>query len=143
VPQKRGDVLSNNVNGICFGNVGEYDNRIIIRASNIADLTAFNQVINGVYLVYELETSTSETADAYENPQLVGSTEEFVDAGTSASTPTRDVDIPVGQDSKYHTDLKAKLEELAKIPDVPSTNGTYTLKATRSASGVAYNWISG
>lgn len=86
------------------------------------------------YLQYELTTPTTESADAYENPQLVGSTEEFID--------TRDVPIPVGGERKYHTDLKAKLEELAKIPDVPSANGTYTLKATRSASGVTYAWIS-
>lgn len=97
--------------------------------------SAFKTAMSGVYLVYELATPTSETADAYENPQLVGSTEEFID--------TRNVPIPVGGERKYYTDLKAKLEELAKIPDVPSTNGTYTLKATRSASGVAYNWISG
>ncbi len=133
VAQKRGDVLSNNVNGITLGNVGEYDNRILIRASNIADLTAFNQAVNGVYLIYELATPTSDSANPYSDPQLVGSTEEFVDV--------RDVQVPVGGERKYYTDLKAKLEELAKIPDVPSTNGTYTLKATRSATGVVYSWV--
>ena len=101
---------------------------------NGGDATAFKTAMNGVYLVYELATPTSESANAYENPQLVGSTEEFID--------TRDVPIPVGGERKYHTDLKAKLEELAKIPDVPSANGTYTIKATRSASGVTYAWIS-
>lgn len=68
---------------------------------NYSTANDFKTAMNGVYLVYELATPTSETADAYENPQLVGSTEEFIDAGTSASTPTRDVDIPAGQDSKY------------------------------------------
>ena len=117
--------------------------RISVVDNSYSDAQALKTALNGVYLVYELATPTTESATPYTNPQLVGSTEEFVDAGTSASTPTRDVDIPVGQDSKYHTDLKAKLEELAKIPDVPSTNGTYTLKATRSASGVTYSWVSG
>lgn len=46
-------------------------------------------------LLYELATPTSETADAFINPQLVGSTEEFVDA------TSRDVMIPCGQDSNY------------------------------------------
>ena len=95
VTQKRNDVLANNVNGITTGNVGEYDNRILVRPSNITDLTTFNQVINGVYLVYELATPTTESATPFTNPQLVGSTEEFVDA------TSRDVMIPCGQDSNY------------------------------------------
>lgn len=110
-------------------------NNFAIKDSSYTDATTFKTAMNGVYLVYELATPTSDSAIPYQNPQLVGSTEEFID--------TRDVPIPVGGERKYYTDLKAKLEELAKIPDVPSTNGTYTLKATRSASGVAYNWISG
>ena len=64
-----------------------------IRDDSITDATVFKNAVNGQKLVYELATPTSETADAYENPQLVGSTEEFID--------TRDVPIPVGQDSKY------------------------------------------
>ena len=92
------------------------------------------------YMVYELATPTSETADAFATPQIVNpkGTEEYVDYAESQGT--RDVAIPVGHNSKYYADLKAKIED---IPDVPSANGTYTLKATRSASGVAYNWISG
>ena len=113
------------------------------RAYQSGDESLANAITDGTTTVVKLQTPTTESATPYTNPQIVGSTEEFIDAGTSASTPTRDVAIPVGQDSKYHTDLKAKLEELAKIPDVPSTNGTYTLKATRSASGVEYNWVSG
>ncbi|MBO7730911.1 MAG: hypothetical protein J6S67_00110 [Methanobrevibacter sp.] len=105
-----------------------------IRDDSITDATVFKNAVNGQKLVYELATPTTESADAYENPQLVGSTEEFID--------TRDVPIPVGGERKYHTDLKAKLEELAKIPDVPSVNGTYKLIATRSASGVTYSWES-
>ena len=103
------------------------------------DTTAFKTAMNGVYLVYELATPTSETADAFINPQIVDArgTEEYVDYAESQGT--RDVAIPVGHNSKYYADLKAKIED---IPDVPSTNGTYTLKATRSASGVTYSWVS-
>ena len=111
--------------------------------SAYTDAQAFTTAMNGVYLVYELATPTTESATPFTNPQLVGSTEEFIDAQTSASTPTRDVDIPVGQDSRYMHDIKGKVEQLYGIPEVPSTNGTYTLKATRSASGVVYNWVSG
>jgi len=85
-------------------------------------------------------TPTSETADAFINPQIVDArgTEEYVDYAESQGT--RDVAIPVGHNSKYFADLKSKIEN---IPDVPSANGTYTLKATRSASGVTFAWVSG
>lgn len=112
---------------------------IYIKDSAYTDATAFKSAMNGVYLVYELATPTTESATPFENPQLVfsGGTEEFVDGAT------RDVAIPVGQNSKYYLDIKGKVEQLYGIPEVPSTNGTYTLKATRSASGVVYNWVSG
>ena len=44
-------------------------------------------------IVYELATPTAEQTSPYDNPQLAGSTEEFVD--------TREVAIPVGHESKY------------------------------------------
>ena len=96
--------------------------------------------LTGTELAFPLTTPTSETADAFINPQIVDArgTEEYVDYAESQGT--RDVAIPVGHNSKYYADLKSKIEN---IPDVPSTNGTYTLKATRSASGVTYAWVSG
>lgn len=113
-----------------------------IRDDSKANLTEseFKQAMSGIYLVYELTTPTSETADAFINPQIVDArgTEEYVDYAESQGT--RDVAIPVGHNSKYYADLKSKIEN---IPDVPGTNGTYTLKATRSASGVTYAWVSG
>lgn len=48
---------------------------------------------NDVYLVYELATPTTESADAYTQSQRVGATEEFVDA--------RSVEMPVGNVSEY------------------------------------------
>ena len=116
-----------------------YGDSFATLSGNVLTLT---KALTNATIEYPLATPTTESATPFTNPQLVGSTEEFVDAQTSASTPTRDVMIPCGQDSKYYIDLKAKLEELAKIPDVSSTNGTYTLKATRSASGVTYSWVS-
>lgn len=64
---------------------------------------AFKTAMNGVYLVYELATPTTESANAYQNPQraFIDGTEEFVDAGVTAST--RDVSIPVGNESEYNT----------------------------------------
>ena len=140
---------------------------LLIKDSSYSDATTFKQAMNGVYLVYELATPTTETVSNPElrgvlkldannnlyyygdtmsdipNPQLVYSvgTEEYIDAGVEAGT--RDVAIPVGHESKYYLDIKGKVEQLYGIPEVPSTNGTYTLKATRSNSGVAYSWVSG
>lgn len=37
--------------------------------------------------------------------------------------------------------IKGLAEELIDVPDVPSSNGTYVLKTTRSASGISYKWV--
>lgn len=55
-------------------------------------------MMNGVYLVYELGTPTTDTADPYINPQRSEGTEEFIDG------QTRDVMIPVGNNSTYYKD---------------------------------------
>lgn len=62
----------------------------------------FKTAMSGIYLVYELATPTTETADPYTNPQIVDAdgTEEFVDYAYSQST--RDVAVPVGHDSLYY-----------------------------------------
>lgn len=67
--------------------------RIYAHNSAYTDATAFKTAMNGVYLVYEKATPTTEQTYPYDNPQLAGSTEEFVD--------TREVAIPVGHESKY------------------------------------------
>ena len=53
------------------------------------------------YLVYELATTTTETALSYQNPQRAypDGTEEFIDYAVSQST--RDVAIPCGHNSDY------------------------------------------
>ena len=71
------------------------------RAYQSGDESLTDAITDGTTTVVKKSTPTTESAQPYTNPQLVGSTEEFIDAGTSASTPTRDVAIPVGQDSKY------------------------------------------
>lgn len=71
---------------------------IYVYDSNYTDaehLEQFKAAMNGVYLVYELATETTETADPYINPQRSEGTEEFVDG------LTRDVMVPVGNESTY------------------------------------------
>lgn len=71
-----------------------------------SDAAAFKTAMSGVYLVYELATPTTETADPYTNPQNLDpyGTEEYVDERTVA--------VPVGHDTLYLENLRAKIEGL-------------------------------
>lgn len=90
----------------------------------------------GVF-TYPLATPTTETADPYASPQncTPGGTEEYVYAEGGSG-------IPVGHDSKYLKNLRSELERVSvAVPEVGSTAGTYTLKATVTAQGVTYGWV--
>ncbi len=67
-----------------------------IKDSAYTDAATFKTAMSGVYLVYELATETTFSADPYINPQRSEGTEEFVDG------LTRDVMIPVGNESTYY-----------------------------------------
>lgn len=78
--------------------------RIAIKdLSKGTDAATFKTAMSGVYLIYELATTTTETTDPYTNPQICGKdgTEEFID--------NRDVPIPVGHNSRY-ADLPAIMD---------------------------------
>lgn len=92
---------------------------VYIKDDSYATAAAFKTAMSGVYLVYELATPATESADPYQTPQIVNDfgTEEFVD--------TRDVPIPVGHDTMYQANLRAKLE---MAPDSPSGNGDYIVR---------------
>ena len=93
---------------------------------------------HNLVVVRQIADTADTAADPYQSPQIVdaGGTEEYVDAGATASTPTRDVAIPAGHETFYPTDLKARIEGL---PDdfstlIAPTEATFT--ATRNyASG--------
>ena len=95
------------------------------------DATAFKTAMSGVYLIYELATPTTEQAEPYQSLQTCSpyGTEEYVTTGI----------VPVGHYTKYPTDLKSIVEQIA---DAPSADGTYTLKATVSGGKVTYSWES-
>ena len=92
--------------------------QLIVKDSAYSDAAAFKTDMSGVYLVYELATPTTEQADPYRELQISahGGTEEFVDAGVTATTPTRDVSVPVGTETFYPIDVVAYIEELTN-PD--------------------------
>ena len=103
------------------------DNYIWVNASGLVSLKdtskssltvdQFKTAMSGVYLVYELATPTTETAEGYEQYQICdpSGTEEFVTTGI----------VPVGHETRYPHDLKKKIET---APDSPSTDGTYLMK---------------
>jgi len=97
--------------------------------------SAFQTAMDGVYLVYELATPTTETADPYNEVQVCSpyGTEEYVDAGVAAGT--RDVAIPVGHETEYD-------QPVAMLPDAPSSNGNYKLRCTVSGGVPTYSWVS-
>lgn len=103
--------------------------QIRIKDTSNASLTVneFKTAMSGVYLVYELDTPTTESADQYSNPQIVDDwgTEEYVDYGYY--TGTRDVSIPVGHTTLYSANLRAKLE---MSPNSPNGDGLYALRQT-------------
>ena len=119
--------------------------------------------MSGIYLVYALETPTTESADAYTELQICSDwgVEEFVDAAT------RDFDMPVGHNTVYQSNLRAKLEMTPNSPDgdglyavrqsggintyeeiifptefpsAPTSNGTYRLVCTVADGVATYSW---
>ena len=80
------------------------DNRIRIKNTAYTDATAFKEAMSGVMFVYELATTTTESAQPFQNPQIVDAsgTEEYVTTSV----------VPVGHYTKYLDNLKAKIEQL-------------------------------
>lgn len=145
---------------------GSSTKQIRIFDSEYTDKDTFTAAMSGVYLVFELETPTTESADAYTELQICNDfgTEEFVDAAT------RDFEMPCGSNAVYQPNLRAKLEmapnspsngngdyivrqtdgvneyvllsEVKELPDLPTTDGTYTLKCTVADGTATLSWVS-
>lgn len=94
---------------------------IAIKDTAYSDVTAFKTAMNGVMLVYELATPTTESAEPYTSPQIIDDfgTEQFVVVEQSG------VAMPVGHESRYTNNLRAKLE---MSPDSPDGDGDYIVR---------------
>ena len=115
---------------ITIGKTGFYDGYVLVKDSTYTSAADFKSAMQGVYLIYELSTPTTETAEPYSTIQLCdgAGTEEYVTTG-----------ILVGHETKYPIDLKGKLEKIPLV-EPPKTNGTYTLKCTVSGGVPSYSW---
>lgn len=94
------------------------------------DAATFKTAMSGVYLLYELATETTETADPFINPQYCSAngTEEYISETV----------VPVGHESRYYRDIIGAIED---IPDLPTTAGNYVLKVTVSGGVPVYSWV--
>lgn len=138
--------------------------QVWVRDSAYTDAATFKTAMSGVYLVYELATPTTESADPYQETQVCNDfgTEEFID--------TRTVPIPVGTVSRYQANLRAKLEMApdspadgdgdyivrqtngenayvklvipTELPTSPTTDGSYHLKCTVASGTATLSWES-
>lgn len=95
--------------------VGTNDGNIYIRDANQSGTPTG-------YLIYELATSTTETADSFDDPQIVNDfgTEEYV-----VPLQATDASVPVGHTTNYPANLRDKLQ---RLPDMPSNDGYYVVK---------------
>lgn len=66
------------------------------------DVASFKASLSGVYLVYELATPTTESAEPYDEIQITDGTEEYI----------TDCLVPVGHESRYYENLRSKIEGL-------------------------------
>lgn len=83
---------------ICPYYYSSYTKWLLVRDTSYTDATAFKSAMSGVMLVYELATPTTETAQAYTNPQIVSKygtleyvTNSIVPVGHKTTYLTRDI----------------------------------------------------
>ena len=148
---------------------GTVERRFAERAYQSGDESLADAITDGTTTVYKLTTPTTETADHYTQTQIVDDfgTDEFVDAAVEAGE--RDVAIPVGNETVYKANLRAKLEmapdspdgdgdyivrqtngqnsyiplaEVKELPDMPSSDGAYKLRCTVSNGTATLSWVS-
>ena len=131
----RNALVNTNLGIAPWNNSGEV---IAIRDDAYSSVNAFVQAVTGMKLVYEKATASIEDALPYASPQNCepGGTEEYVYAEGGSG-------VPVGHNSRYQKNMRSELERVSvAVPDAPSSNGTYTLKATVASTGVTYAWVS-
>ena len=163
------NIWSNEVEGISSPVTA--NRRLWVRVNGITtveQLTAYF-TSNPTTVVYELATPTTESATPYSQYQVVNDwgTEELTDYEYEQGN--RDVAIPVGNNSKYPTNLVDKLNHLPtladadgdyiirqsgtqmslvsyadvhELPDAPTTDGTYVLKCTVTNGVPTHTWES-
>lgn len=142
------------------GGSGVEDTWTFILPNTVTSLSEANAWLanNPTTIVYELATPTTETAEPFQNIQIVDDfgTEEFVSTGI----------VPVGHKTRYPANLRDKLQHLpslagadgtyliqqsgkqmslihmpAVFPETPTDDGTYTLKTVVTGGVATLQWV--
>lgn len=118
------------VDKIVFADTSASSVYIYIIDSAYTNATSFKTAMSGVMLVYELAAPTTESANPYAEIMVCDAegTEEFTCSNV----------VPVGQNTKYLYDLG---KVLSNIADVPTTDGTYTLKVVITDGKPTFQWL--
>ena len=105
------------------------ENRLFVKDLRYSDAATFTTAMNGVYLIYELATVTTEATTPYTEVMLVDGdgTEEFLDS--------RDIPVPVGHESGYNQAIKG-------LPTAPTADGNYKLRCTVTNGMPSFSWVS-
>jgi hypothetical protein len=112
-----------------IGKLGNDSLSIRIKDTSYTDATTFKNSLSGVYLIYELETPTTDSLTPFTEVQECDNwgTEEWL----APTTDTRPCEVPVGHETDYLPDLKAKLEV---APSTPNENGVYVMEHDESGN---------
>lgn len=136
---------------------GSQNNYIYIRDDSYTDATTFKTAMNGVKLVYELATPTTEQSTPFAYPQVVMDTEEIV-SDIPCGHNAKYVTLPSWMDKKIINDLVAEATKVADIEEAlpskveesniaPVENGStastsYSVGALIMRNGTLYKVIS-
>ena len=141
------------------GLIGINYNKVYATFAESMTAAQIKTALSGVYMLYTLKNAyiTTESADPYTEIQNVSNwgTEEFVTTSL----------VPVGHETEYQPDLRAKIEVapespdtdglylmkrengqnsyvayLGELPSDPTTDGTYTLKCTVASGTATKTW---
>lgn len=105
-----------------FYTASQATGKVAFKITGVTSAQGLQDYLAGKTMLFKTSSPTTETADAYQNPQIVDDwgTEEYID--------NRAVAIPVGHDTLYMANLKSKLE---MAPDSPSQgDGDYVVRQT-------------
>lgn len=111
-----------------------YNGTLYIRDNSCASASDLVTKLVGHSFIYELATQTNENSIPFTEVQECDNwgTEEWL----APTTDTRPCEVPVGHETDYLPDLKAKVEV---APNTPNENGVYVME--HNASGNSYTPI--
>lgn len=125
----------------CIANNVNDNSSVYVQDLDYTDAATFKTAMSGVYLVYELATPTTESADPYQKLQVCSryGTEEYVDRLATAETSPRDVSIPCGHETFYPVNVFDYIDEHLSASQtlmelIVTANREEAMKATKAYS---------